>query len=131
MPRTTHLQSGRQPNVCSFCGKDEMQVNRLITGPRNFAICDECVKTCHDIIEGERRLANQPRALHNTAKIMPPRTIYKYLDDYVVGQDAAKRTLSVAVYNHYKRVENKHRLSDVEVGKSNVLLVGPTGSGKT
>jgi len=117
--------------VCSFCGKDEMHVNRLISGPRGIAICDECVKTCHNIIEGERRLANQPRVLHNTAKVMPPRAIYKQLDDYVVGQDQAKRALAVAVYNHYKRIENKARLDDVEVGKSNVLMIGPTGSGKT
>jgi ATP-dependent Clp protease ATP-binding subunit ClpX len=108
-----------------------MQVNRLVKGPRDFYICDECVKTCHDIIEGEKRLANQPRTLHNTAKLLPPRAIYKHLDDYVVGQDAAKRTLAVAVYNHYKRIENKYRLNDVEVSKSNVLLIGPTGSGKT
>ena len=131
MPRTTSPQITRQPNICSFCGKDEMHVNRLIAGPRGIAICDECVKTCYNIIEGERRLANQPRALHTTAKIMPPRAIYKHLDDYVVGQEPAKRALAVAVYNHYKRIENKQRLDDVEVGKSNVLLIGPTGSGKT
>jgi ATP-dependent Clp protease ATP-binding subunit ClpX len=132
MPRTVgpHI-TNRQPNICSFCGKSEMQVNRLITGPRNFFICDACVKTCSDIIDGERRLANQPRSLHNTAKLLPPRAIYKHLDEYVVGQEAAKRGLSVAVYNHYKRIENKHRLTDVELSKSNVLLIGPTGSGKT
>ncbi len=110
-----------------------MHVNRLITGPRGVFICDECVKMCQTILDGERRLpADRPSsAAAATGRVLSPRQIYKHLDDYVVGQDAAKRILSVAVYNHYKRVDNKGRLSDVEVGKSNVLLIGPTGSGKT
>ena len=108
-----------------------MHVNRLIAGPRNTFICDDCVKTCYAIVDGERRHANEPRSTANSTRVLPPRTIFKHLDDYVVGQDAAKRALSVAVYNHYKRIENKQRLMDVEIGKSNVLLVGPTGSGKT
>ena len=127
MPRAV----GHQPNICTFCGKSEMHVNRLIAGPRNTFICDDCVKTCYAIVDGERRHANEPRNVTNSTRVLPPRTIFKHLDDYVVGQDAAKRTLSVAVYNHYKRIENKQRLIDVEIGKSNVLLVGPTGSGKT
>jgi len=123
-----------QPNNCSFCGKSEMHVNRLIAGPRNVFICDECVKMCQDILDGERRqsVSNQRGAPQPSgSRILSPRAIYRHLDEYVVGQDAAKRSLSVAVYNHYKRIENKARLADVEVSKSNVLLIGPTGCGKT
>jgi ATP-dependent Clp protease ATP-binding subunit ClpX len=111
-----------------------LHVNRLIAGPRNVFICDECVKMCQDILDGERRSAHDnrsPAVAGFGSATQTPRTIYKHLNDYVVGQDAAKRTLSVAVYNHYKRIDNKARFSDVEVSKSNVLMVGPTGSGKT
>jgi ATP-dependent Clp protease ATP-binding subunit ClpX len=111
-----------------------MHVNRLIAGPRGVFICDECVKMCQTILDGERRLSNEramPVAGNGARSTLSPRAIYKHLDDYVIGQDAAKRNLSVAVYNHYKRIDNKSRLADVEVGKSNVLLVGPTGCGKT
>ncbi len=110
-----------------------MHVNRLIAGPRNVFICDECVKMCQDILDGERRQASEKQrgAQAPGARMYSPRAIYKHLDEYVVGQDAAKRSLSVAVYNHYKRIENKSRLADVELSKSNVLLIGPTGSGKT
>jgi ATP-dependent Clp protease ATP-binding subunit ClpX len=116
--------------TCSFCGKSEMHVNRIITGTRGH-ICDECVRMCVEIVDGERRASEDRIGINNTINLLPPRAIYKYLSDYVIGQDAAKRTLSVAVYNHYKRIENKGRLGDVELNKSNVLLVGPTGSGKT
>jgi ATP-dependent Clp protease ATP-binding subunit ClpX len=110
-----------------------MHVNRLIAGPRGVFICDECVKMCQTILDGERRIptSNPAQPTAATGRTLSPRLIYKHLDDYVVGQEAAKRSLSVAVYNHYKRIDNKGRLSDVEVGKSNVLLIGPTGSGKT
>ncbi len=125
---------GSTVNTCSFCGKSELHVNRLIAGPRNVFICDECIKMCQDILDGERRSAHDNRSpavagIGNATQT--PRAIYKHLNDYVVGQEAAKRTLSVAVYNHYKRIDNKARFSDVEVAKSNVLMVGPTGSGKT
>ncbi|MGQ9904539.1 MAG: ATP-dependent Clp protease ATP-binding subunit ClpX [Anaerolineae bacterium] len=110
-----------------------MHVNRLIAGPRNVFICDECVKMFQEILDGERRQASEKQrgARISGAKLYSPRAIFKHLDEYVVGQDAAKRSLAVAVYNHYKRIENKERLADVEVSKSNVLLIGPTGSGKT
>lgn len=123
---------GNSANTCSFCGKSELHVNRLIAGPRNVFICDECVTMCQDILDGERRSAHDNRAPSNIGTAtFTPRAIYKHLNDYVIGQDAAKKTLAVAVYNHYKRIENKSRFTDVELGKSNVLLVGPTGSGKT
>jgi ATP-dependent Clp protease ATP-binding subunit ClpX len=118
-------------NHCSFCGKSELHVNRLIAGPRNVFICDECVRMCQEILEGERRAAREMRAPGSAHNPLVPRTIYKHLSEYVVGQEAAKRALSVAVYNHYKRIENKARFADTEVAKSNVLLIGPTGSGKT
>jgi ATP-dependent Clp protease ATP-binding subunit ClpX len=123
---------GNSASTCSFCGKSELHVNRLIAGPRNVFICDECIAMCQDILDGERRSAHDNRAPSpiGTATLTP-RAIYKHLNDYVIGQDAAKKTLAVAVYNHYKRIENKARFTDVELGKSNVLLVGPTGSGKT
>lgn len=110
-----------------------MHVNRLIAGPRNVFICDECVKMCQEILDGERRQASEKQrgAQTSGARLYSPRAIFKHLDEYVVGQDAAKRSLAVAVYNHYKRIENKERLADVEVSKSNVLLIGPTGCGKT
>ncbi len=125
---------GSPVNHCSFCGKSELHVNRLIAGPRNVFICDECVQMCQDILDGERRAARENRAVPASGTALAslaPRTIYKHLNEYVVGQEGAKRALAVAVYNHYKRIENKARFADVEVGKSNVLLVGPTGSGKT
>jgi ATP-dependent Clp protease ATP-binding subunit ClpX len=123
---------GNSANTCSFCGKSELHVNRLIAGPRNVFICDECIAMCQDILDGERRSAHDNRAPSPFgAATLTPRAIYKHLNDYVIGQDAAKKTLAVAVYNHYKRIENKARFTDVELGKSNVLLVGPTGSGKT
>jgi len=127
-------KSGSPVNHCSFCGKSELHVNRLIAGPRNVFICDECVQMCQDILDGERRVARESRPAPTggaATSLLTPRTIYKHLNEYVVGQEAAKRTLSVAVYNHYKRIENKARFADVEVAKSNVLLIGPTGSGKT
>ncbi len=123
---------GNSANNCSFCGKSELHVNRLIAGPRNVFICDECIAMCQDILDGERRSAHDNRApSHIGAATLTPRAIYKHLNDYVIGQDEAKKALAVAVYNHYKRIESKARFTDVELGKSNVLLVGPTGSGKT
>ena len=113
--------------LCSFCGKSQRQVKKLIAGPGIY-ICDECIDLCNEIIDEE--LAAPPAFdLENLPK---PRAIYDVLDEYVVGQEASKRTLSVAVYNHYKRVQMMQSGdSDIELQKSNILLLGPTGCGKT
>jgi len=113
--------------LCSFCGKSQRQVKKLIAGPGVY-ICDECIDLCNEIIDEE--LAAPPSFdLDNLPK---PREIYEVLDEYVVGQDPSKRTLSVAVYNHYKRVQMMQSGdSDIELQKSNILLLGPTGCGKT
>jgi ATP-dependent Clp protease ATP-binding subunit ClpX len=113
---------------CSFCGKSQNEVRKLIAGPSVF-ICDECVDLCNDIIREEIQETAAPEA---SDKLPVPREINEILDEYVIGQARAKRVLSVAVYNHYKRLRTgEGQASDVELGKSNILLVGPTGSGKT
>ena len=112
---------------CSFCGKSQHEVRKLIAGPSVF-ICDECVELCNDIIWEEI----QERAISGAASSLPtPHEINEILNEYVIGQDLAKKILSVAVYNHYKRLDQGVKKSDVELAKSNVLLIGPTGSGKT
>jgi len=111
---------------CSFCGKSQHEVKKLIAGPSVF-ICDECVELCNDIISEEL----QEQASSSVHKLPKPREIKDILDDYVIGQKQAKKVLSVAVYNHYKRLEVKHKKDDVELSKSNIMLIGPTGSGKT
>ncbi len=113
---------------CSFCGKSQNEVRKLIAGPSVF-ICDECVDLCNDIIREEIQETTAPEA---SDKLPVPHEINEILDEYVIGQARAKRVLSVAVYNHYKRLRTgEGQASDVELGKSNILLVGPTGSGKT
>jgi ATP-dependent Clp protease ATP-binding subunit ClpX len=113
--------------LCSFCGKTQRQVRKLIAGPGVY-ICDECIDLCNEIIDEELKA---PAALEGRT-LPPPREIYDVLEQYVVGQEEAKRTLSVAVYNHYKRVRMAEQADgDVELGKSNILLLGPTGCGKT
>jgi len=111
---------------CSFCGKSQHEVKKLIAGPTVF-ICDECVELCMDIIKEE----HQSSVTKNKDGIPSPIEICKILDDYVIGQTKAKRVLSVAVHNHYKRLTNSLDMSDIEISKSNILLVGPTGCGKT
>lgn len=114
---------------CSFCGKSQDQVQRLIAGPGGVYICDECIDLCREIIEEEQATVAKPRL--QTGKLPTPKKIYEQLSQYVIGQERAKKTLAVAVYNHYKRVGVNMQIDDVELGKSNILMIGPTGSGKT
>ena len=110
---------------CSFCGKSQKEVKKLIAGPTVF-VCDECVELCMDIIREDSK-NNKKKLKKDTPK---PSEVSKFLDDFVIGQSKAKKILSVAVYNHYKRLANSS-VDDVELSKSNILLVGPTGTGKT
>ena len=110
---------------CSFCGKNQKEVKKLIAGPTVF-VCDECVELCMDIIKED----TENNKIKIKQSIPKPREIYSILNDYVIGQNNAKKILSVAVYNHYKRLSNKS-ISDVEISKSNILIIGPTGTGKT
>ncbi len=114
--------------TCSFCGKSQDEVKKLIAGPTVY-ICDECIELCNDIIDEESRLdqTSDPEAKH----LPKPVELKDILDEYVIGQERAKKILSVAVYNHYKRVESTDKNNNIEIQKSNVLLLGPTGSGKT
>ncbi len=127
---------GYPPIACSFCGKTEGQVARLIAGPNVF-ICNECVSLCENILANEDLLGETRPSSDESMELMSPRMIKEALDQYVIGQDKAKKALSVAVYNHYKRVfaEPSHKAGsehhDVEISKSNIMLIGPTGSGKT
>ncbi len=123
-----NMKGTRMTYRCSFCGKSQDQVQRLIAGPGGVYICDECVDLCREIIEEEQTSA-KPRI--TASKIPTPRKIFEQLNQYVIGQDRAKKTLSVAVYNHYKRINSGMQIDDVELGKSNILLIGPTGCGKT
>ncbi len=115
---------GKDAACCSFCGREEDAVEKLVSGPGAF-ICDKCVKLCMDII--------QKKAVTHEIKLLKPKEIKERLDEYIIGQETAKKTISVAVYNHYKRIRSlqSEKRSDVEYIKSNVLLLGPTGSGKT
>jgi ATP-dependent Clp protease ATP-binding subunit ClpX len=112
---------------CSFCGKTQEQVKRLVAGPGVY-ICDECIELCSEIIEEEFEEAKADTELNDIPK---PKEIREILDQYVIGQDSAKKSLSVAVYNHYKRINNDVKAGDIELQKSNIVMLGPTGSGKT
>ncbi|MCI6888026.1 MAG: ATP-dependent Clp protease ATP-binding subunit ClpX [Lachnospiraceae bacterium] len=115
---------------CSFCGKTQDQVRKLIAGSNNVFICDECIDLCAEILEEEFEGQEEDVLDAGSINLLKPKEIKAFLDDYVIGQDAAKKVLSVSVYNHYKRITSM-RNSDVDVQKSNILLLGPTGSGKT
>jgi ATP-dependent Clp protease ATP-binding subunit ClpX len=123
---TSKSGQGGHP-TCSFCGKAQEEVKKLIAGPAVY-ICDECIELCKDIIAEE---AHQEEPGGRSGRLPKPAEIKEVLDDFVIGQERAKKVLAVAVYNHYKRVEGAERPGDVEVQKSNILLLGPTGSGKT
>ena len=118
---------------CSFCGRNEGQVNQLVKGPNNVYICDECIKLCAQVI-GDEVIDAYTKSSENGEfdfQIKKPMELKAILDEYVIGQEKAKKSLCVAVYNHYKRIMQKEQTDDVEIGKSNILLVGPTGVGKT
>ena len=121
------IKNGDYKIRCSFCGKTEDQVRKLIAGPDGSYICDECVEICSEIIEEE---VARDRMSGSDINLMTPMEMKEVLDEYVVGQDEAKKVLAVSVYNHYKRILSG-RKNDVELQKSNILMLGPTGSGKT
>lgn len=116
---------------CSFCGKAQEMVKKLIAGPKSVYICDECINVCNNIMESEAYDEDLGYEEVKTEEIPTPAEIKAVLDEYVIGQDEAKKTLAVAVYNHYKRINCKEIIDDVEIQKSNILLLGPTGCGKT
>ena len=124
--RTNNGNDSEKLLYCSFCGKSQHEVKKLIAGPSVY-VCDECVELCNDIILEEL----EDETSSAIKKLPTPREINTILDDYVIGQARAKKILSVAVYNHYKRLEVKHKKDDIELSKSNILMIGPTGSGKT
>jgi ATP-dependent Clp protease ATP-binding subunit ClpX len=129
--RGTSGGRSRRGNVCSFCGKGSRDAGPMVEGANDVYICASCIDLCHDLVKEERRRASRGRGVLKT--IPKPREIFEFLDQYVIGQDVAKRTLAVAVHNHYKRLAHgeSNAEDEVELDKSNVLLIGPTGSGKT
>ncbi|XDD48953.1 ATP-dependent Clp protease ATP-binding subunit ClpX [Leptospira sp. WS92.C1] len=128
MAKKTSGTNGKQKLFCSFCGKEQDAVKRLVAGPGVY-ICDECISLCNEIIAEDHDHTHEKTEVFS--EVPNPAEIKSILDQYVIGQDHAKKALSVAVYNHYKRVNLKEKKSDIEIEKSNILLIGPTGSGKT
>src|SRR3954463_2889332 len=124
-------RGGKPQYRCSFCGKSQEDVRRLIAGPGAVYICDECVELCREIIDEEELNVSSKADFSLGRQIPKPKRISELVDQYVIGQDRAKKVLSVAVYNHYKRIVTGLKGDDVELQKSNILLLGPTGSGKT
>ncbi|EIJ67220.1 ATP-dependent protease ATP-binding subunit ClpX [Pasteurella bettyae] len=116
--------------TCSFCGKSQDEVGKLIAGVNGY-ICGDCIDLCHDLLHDNQAEQTAEEYLEVEEKLPTPHEIRAHLDDYVIGQEYAKKVLSVAVYNHYKRLRSSNGIGDVELGKSNILLIGPTGSGKT
>ena len=130
-----HNNNSPKPIFCSFCGRLRQEVDKLIEGPEKVFICDECVDICHKIMQDEEIIEEGnligSKELITSKELPSPESIKNILDEYVIGQDDAKKVLSVSVYNHYKRIRNMDKLDDVEIQKSNILLLGPTGCGKT
>jgi len=124
----TDKVGGEKLLYCSFCGKSQHEVRKLIAGPSVF-ICDECIELCNDIIREETQGEHGSKGVKSDLPV--PKEIRGILDQYVIGQEVAKKILSVAVYNHYKRLKTLAKNDDIELAKSNILLIGPTGSGKT
>ncbi len=116
---------------CSFCNKSERQVRKMLAGPNGAYICDECIEICADILEEEFERDEIPEEPRMEINLLKPQEIKGFLDEYVIGQDDAKKVLAVSVYNHYKRVMSTKSMNDVELQKSNIIMIGPTGSGKT
>ncbi len=135
MPNKGSNNHSQKPIFCSFCGRLRQEVDKLIEGPNNVYICDECVEICHKIMKDDESALEDgvtgSKELVSTEELPSPEAIKNVLDEYVIGQENAKKVLSVAVYNHYKRIKNMDKLDDVEIQKSNILLLGPTGCGKT
>ena len=123
------MKENNEQLFCSFCGKPKELTKRLIAGPNGIYICDECIAVCHDVMKEDQEMVD---ATEVKTQLLKPIEIKQKLDEYIIGQDEAKKVLSVAVYNHYKRINSvKDKDSDVELDKSNILVLGPTGSGKT
>ena len=135
MPNKGSNNHSQKPIFCSFCGRLRQEVDKLIEGPNNVYICDECVEICHKIMKDDESALEDgvtgSKELVYTEELPSPEAIKNVLDEYVIGQENAKKVLYVAVYNHYKRIKNMDKLDDVEIQKSNILLLGPTGCGKT
>ncbi len=121
------MKENEQHLHCSFCGKPEELTKRLIAGPSGIYICDECIEVCRDVLKEDQKADGK----ETSVKLLKPAEIKSKLDEYIIGQDEAKKVLSVAVYNHYKRINTMSKDSEVELDKSNILVLGPTGSGKT